>query len=227
MKNEKGEITLKSIWKWLRSDTGRKFSFLLFYVFFFTFLFLFFSFSGTTSMNHQQESELSFPYSIKNIEASSYTFSYLLKINETTKEFLGEKKNGIVTMQDDTGIYEYFYQEGSLVFEGEQDPLAYSEFLDIYELKRMLKNSKLVSETKVTDTNEYIYNYSIQNEILSKLLDLPLEANEKEVNEIIVKTDSKKELKSITLNLVPFFKEVIEDPITTYEITFTYGDTYE
>ena len=129
-------------------------------------------------------------------------------------------------MQDDTGMYEYIYQGGRLVFEGEETPIGYLEFLDIYELKRILKNSKLLSETKVTDTGEFIYNYVIQSAFLSELIDLPLKTGENLENEIVVKTDAKKELKAITLNLSPFFKEAIET-ITIYEITFTYGEMYE
>ena len=228
MKDENGKITIKSIWKWLRSDTGKKASFFIFYFFFFLFIFMFLS-SGDNQTTPQQEEETSFPYSITNIEANNYSFSYILTINDTNYEYLGERDNNTLTINDDTGIYTYSYQNGNLIFEGVDNPLKYPEFLNIYDLKTILKTATLQSETKLTTTNEYIYTYEIKNSQLLNLLNLTtdLSIDIDLDNEIIVKTNSNKEFQEIQLDILNFMKIVENAELNTYTITLTYGDTYE
>ena len=77
MKNENGKITIKSIWKWLRSEKGKRYSFLIFYLFFFIFVFIFISLPSNITTNNNENSNSgnnsniqgeSFPFSVKNLE---------------------------------------------------------------------------------------------------------------------------------------------------------------
>ena len=248
MRNEKGEITFKSFFKWLRSDSGKRYSFFIFYGLFFIFVFVILSFSNNdntlnnnvnnnnnsndNSVNNNQETnkeESVFPYSIKNIEDTSYDFSYVVNFNDESKEYLGYKNNDKITIQEGTNTYEYNYQDGNLVYQGTMEPIDNIEFLNIYELKRIIKNSKLVSETRITDTREYLYNYVIKSNSLNDLLNSDIEIIDNLENEIIIQADSLNNFKKITMNITNYFKEISEDSesIDNYKITFTYGDNNE
>lgn len=236
MRNEKGDITIKSVWKWLRSDKGKKYSFFIFYFFFFIFIFILISLPSPndtkTENNHQNEQNI-FPYSIRSLEKVSYKFKYILKINDNLNEFLVKKNKDKFILNDDTGIYNYTYQNGKLIFDDELEPITYSKFLDFYEVKRILKNSKLISETKLTETEEYLYNYSIKTSDLIELLDIEtLNFSEFDLeNKIVVKANKKKELETITFDIINFIKTVedidLEINLTTYEIILDYGEIYE
>ena len=57
MRDEKGKITFKSVWKWLRSDQGKKYSFVIFYAIFFIFLFIFISMPSDYKANNEEKEE--------------------------------------------------------------------------------------------------------------------------------------------------------------------------
>ena len=223
MRDKNGKITVKSFWHWLRSDKGKKYSFVIFYFFFFLFLFLLLTFQGTDTLTNKEESV--FPYSIKNIEEGDYSFSYLVLVNDSFKEFVGNKKGRSITIQDDTGSYSYLYQNGNLLYQGIEEPLQYPEFLNIYNIKMAIKEATLQAETKLTATKQYIYTYTIKNSSFSKILNKEITSTEE--NEIIIKTNTMKEVEEIQLNLLNVMKELSEEEIKNYTITFTYGEKYE
>lgn len=244
MRNEKGEITFKSFFKWLKSDKGKRYSFFIFYLFFFIFVFIILSFTNNVDnslnnsnnnsnndVNNQEtnKEESIFPYSIKNIEDTSYDFSFTVNYNESLKEYLGYKNNNEVTIQDDINTYKFNYRNGKLVSESLDYEIENIEFFNIYELKRILKNSKLVSETKITETKEYLYNYTIKTSDLAELLDKDIRIDDDLENEIVVKANSLNEFKEVTLDLVNYFKEInsSDEEMTNYKIVFTYGDRDE
>ena len=218
MRNEKGVITVKSVWKWLRSDSGKKYSFVVFYLGFFIFVFILISLPSPND---------------NKIENNSYKFKYILKINDNLNEYLVDKNNNKLTINDDTGIYNYSYQDGKLIYDGNLKPISYSNFLNMYDVKRILKNSKLISETKLTETEEYLYNYSVKTSDLIEILDIDsLNFSEFDLeNKIVVKANKKKELETITFDIINFIKTVedidLEINLTTYEIILDYGEIYE
>lgn len=227
MRNEKGEITVKSIWKWLRSDKGKRYSFFLFYIFFFIIIFIFLSYRDDTQVNENKEENLSLPFSTTLFDKSEYDFVYTINYNENSVDYLGKKNGTSIILRDDRGAYNYIYQDGNLIYQGIENPLVYQEFLDSYELKRIIKNAELVSETKLKQTNEYIYTYTIKTEELFELFNKDFIIQDNLDNEIIVKTDSNNQISEITLDILNYvisINETIEEEILTYEIVINYGE---
>lgn len=231
MKNKKEEITIKSIWKWLRSDNGKRYSFFIFYLFFFIIIFIFLSYKEEDVVKeNKEEVEEKEEYSNLPFKTSlfdgNYTFTYSINYNEEISDYLGKKNKDKVILNDDRGIYNYKYQNGNLMYQGIEEPIKYQEFLDSYEIKRIIKNSKLISETKLNQTGEYLYTYSITTKEFYDLYDRNYNNLENLDNEIIVKTNLNNEIKSINLNVLNYVKNDILD-VETYEIIITYGDRDE
>ncbi len=233
MRDEKGNITIKSVYKWLRSDTGKRYSFFIFYFFFFLILYLAFSFNQNSNnqlkpTEEQEETTLSLPFNTKNLEDNSYKFNYTITKNDEVDEYLGEKNKLQITLTNDSKTYLFSYQNGKLI-NNETDSFNVN-FLDLYELKRIIKNATLTKEVKFTSTDEYEYTYEIKTSELATLFSLDYENTD--VNQITVTTDSTKNIKKITLNLLNFMNEEIinnednrdTDKLTTYLITITYGE---
>lgn len=231
MKNEKDEITIKSIWKWLRSDKGKRYSFFLFYLFFFIIIFIFLSYREEEVVKENKEDVLekeeysNLPFKTSLFD-EDYTFTYSINYNNETSDYLGRKNKEKVILNDDRGTYNYIYQNGILIYQGINEPINYKEFLDCYEIKRIIKNSKLISETKLNQTGEYLYKYSITTRELYDLYDKIYNNLENLDNEIIVKTNLNNEITSINLNVLNYVKNDILD-VKTYEIIITYGDKDE
>lgn len=225
MKDKNGNITIRSVWSWLRSDKGKKYSFFIFYIFFFIFVFVILSFKNEDTRPNETE-KLSLPYSIQSFENDTSKFMYTINYNDNISEYLIVREGDNVTLSDDRGVYHYRYQDGNLVFLDEIEPSFYSNFMNIYELKRMIKGATLDSETKFSSTGEYVYKYQILNSTLCNLLNTNLITSDLN-NEITIQTDASKETKMITLNLTNYFKNVLSEDVNLYEITLTYGDTYE
>jgi hypothetical protein len=159
MKNKKEKVNIKTIWKIFRSEKGKKYSFIIFYIFFFIFLFIMLSFpNNNTSLKNETTSNDSLPYKTKNLEDKSYKFTYIIKHDLDLAEYSGEKDNSSIVLKDDRGVYNFIYQNGNLI-NLENYNIPYQKLLDIFEIKKFVKNSKLISETKMTDDNLYIYNF--------------------------------------------------------------------
>lgn len=223
MKNNNKDITIKSLWKSFRSSKGRKISFLIFYICFFIFLFIYMA--PTKKINNENEIKEIFPFKINNIEEKSYNFTYIINKNNELLEFLGIKELNAITLKDDRGEYSFIYQNGSLTRTDNNNlNIPYNKLLDIYEIKRIIKNSKLISETKLNETNEYIYKYEIKNKDLSDIFNNNIETDE--VNEINIRTNSKKELKEIVFDFINYEK-ISDKDIEKFIITINYGETDE
>ena len=218
-KNTKNDINIMTIWKTLRSEKGKRYSFIIFYFFFFLFLFIIIN-NGEMQSRNNAPVEYSLPFQSKNLEDNNYNFKYII-FGDTELDYKGIKNNNIITIQDDTGEYVFTYQNGSL--KSDYD-IKYKELFDIYEIKRIIKNSKLISETKINETNEVIYNYTILSNKLDSILNNNV-LNDLE-NEIMVKTNSKKEIININYKLLNYEKELNND-LTNFEIIFEVGDINE
>ncbi|MBR3661404.1 MAG: hypothetical protein IKN63_05875 [Bacilli bacterium] len=216
------DINIKTIWKAFRSEKGRKLSFVIFYIFFFIFLFIFFrtNTSNNTTPNNK-ELETSLPFVTSTLEKNDYTFKYIVNSNSNELLYLVNKKSNSIIVNDDTGTFEYTYKNGVLTT-NDLKKVIHSELLSIYELKRIIKSSKLVSETKLNETNEYLYTYKIMNSDLSNILLDTITNGDKE-NEIIVKTNSNKEIKEINLDLINYEKEINND-LSSFNITIIMGE---
>ena len=224
-KNKKKEkdVNIKTIWKMIRSEKGRKLSFVIFYLFFFIFLFIFIYSSPATIDNNSRENQYSLPFNTATLEQNDYTFKYIVKtdLNELLY-FVNKSKDGLM-VNDDTGTYQFVYKNGFLTTNSNLN-VRHAELLSIFELKRIIKNSKLISETKLNETNEYVYTYKITNSNLSIILHD--EVDGKLENEIIVKTDNKKEIREINLDLLNYERE-LNSNLKKFNITIKIGDMDE
>ena len=202
----------------LRSEKGKRYSFIIFYLFFFGFLFIFINTNRLDNpapdVNNEEKS-YSLPFQTSNLE-SNYNFKYIVKTNFEELLYKGEKINNTITIIDDTGSHSFNYKNGVLLGDYK---ILYKELFDIYQIKRIIKSSKLVSETKLNETNEFIYNYSITNSNLDNILENNVN-NKELVNEIVVKTDSNKKIKEITYDLINYQKDINND-LTEFKITLS------
>ena len=226
---KKEEINIKTIWKAFRSEKGKRYSFIIFYFFFFIFLFIFINTNTKTTPNtstdlNKQLEESSLPFITKNLENTDYKFKYIVISNNNELDYLGTKTNNKIYINDDTGEYEYSYQNGKLVSLNNHK-MIHAELFDIYTIKRIIKSGKLVSETKLNETDEIIYNYTIRNIDLS---DITLQNinNLDSLNEIKVKTNKNRQIENIEFNLLNYEKE-LNSELTIFKIILEIGDNIE
>ena len=209
MKNKKNnnDINIKTIWKILRSEKGKRYSFIIFYVFFFIFLFIFMNIdikSNNKNNNQKNNQKLeettmisSLPFDTNSLENNNYNFKYIVSCPSKIT-YDGIKNNNIYKFTNDETI-EYELINGEL---NEDKKVMYVNFTNVYFLRQVLKNSKIISETKLNETNEYIYTYNINNNILGEFLKEENDSSDK--TEIIVKTDSNKKIESISVDLASY-----------------------
>ena len=227
MRDEKGNITIKSVYKWFRSDKGKKYSFFIFYLIFFIFLFIFISipYKESPTNNDIPKEDSSLPFKTSNLETSNYEFIFETTIDDKTITYQGIKKDKQISLMIDTQEYNYNYQDGKLVFLGEEKPTFYTEFLDIYEIKRIIKSATFITETKYQVTEQIEYNYEIKSNSLDELLNNNDSYYEETTNKIIILCNENNEIEKITLDISNFSKEenIIEEQPKLYLITITYG----
>lgn len=223
-KNNKNDFNIITLWKMFRSESGKRYTFIIFYFFFFIFLFIFIGNNRDVATNMNSTDEFSLPIKTMVLENKPYKFSYTIETNLGNSEYLGEKNNNLITLKDDKGIYNYQYKNGNLVkISNIENDIPYDKLLDIYEIKRIIKNSKLISETKLNITDEYIYNYTITSEILSELLEINNKPNIE--IEISIKTNKDKEIHEFTLDLFNMIEE--QKGLSKYIVKIKYGDINE
>jgi len=227
--NKKNNINIITIWKAFRSEKGKTYSFIIFYFFFFIFLFIFIN-TGNQTINKEdnkidnQVEESSLPFVTKNLENNNYEFKYIINANLEEFDYKGEKINNKIYINDDTGEYIFNYQNGNLIA-NENNNILHTELFDIYNIKRIIKSSKLISETKLNETNEYIFNYNITNANLSYILKDNINNLEK-INDIKIKTKENKEIKSIEFDLINYESE-LNNELKVFKILLEIGDINE
>ena len=207
-KNNKknNDLNIKTIWKMLRSEKGRRYSFIIFYIFFFGFLFIFINANHLNStVETTSGEEYSLPFNTKLLEQNSYNFKYIVKSNLDELLYKGIKNSNSITIIDDAGEHLFSYKNGVLI--GDYN-ILYKELFDIYEIKRIIKSGKLISETKLSETGEIIYNYDITNSNLDNILNNSITSLEL-INKITVKTNSKKEFIEINYDLINYEKDIL------------------
>ena len=231
MRDEKGNITIKSIYKWFRSEKGKRYSFVIFYIFFFAFLFIFLSIPADTEPIRDKESEeeesSSLPFKTIKLENNDYNFTYQESFNDNLLVYKGEKKDKNITITLDDNTYNYYYQDGSLLLENDESPLKYSKLLDIYEIKNLIKSATFISKveypSKMVD-----YNYEISNKSLQEVLEVSEELSDVN-NKIIINCNENSEVLKISFDITNYYKEVNKEDkeMNSYLIVISYGEEYE
>ena len=221
---KKKEFNIKTIFTWLRSEKGKKYSFFVFYFFFFIFLFIYLKVTSNYEVDNS-ENNYRFPYQISILESDNYSFQYLLTSNLKEEEYLVEKSNSKLYVKDDQGIVEYSYKNGVLITDNDRIP--YSKLLNIFELKRLIKNSVLETETKMNTTGETIYNYNISNQELANIFNVSIDSALELNNNITIKSSSDKKIKEIRFNLLNYENMISDSKYSNFEIVFIFGDANE
>ena len=224
--NKKDDLNIKTLWKLFRSDKGKTYSFFIFYIIFFIFLFIFIS--GTNYKDNKVDNnnniESSLPFKTINLENNDYKFKYIVDTNYNTIDYLGERNKNIINIKGDEGEYTYYYQNGVLINDSDKK-IIHDKLLDIFEVKRIIKNSKLISETKLNENNNYIYNYKIKSNDLNNIL-LSDNLFDDLENDISVLTNQNKEIIKIEFDLLNYEKN-LNSELNLFKIIIDYGENDE
>lgn len=216
MKKKENDINIKTIWKWLRSEKGKRYFFVVFYVFFFIFLFIFMNINISDDSKTKETTEdtsklFSLPFSTSKLENGNYNFTYNVACPNKFV-YKGEKTGQEYSFILDDKTYNYRIINGNLITY-DDNKISYVDFSNIYFLKPIIKNGKYISETKLAETEEYIYTYEINNSILINYIQE--EINILETSEIKVKTNNQKDIKEIEINIkgdnICNIKELVEE----------------
>ncbi len=220
---KKKEFSIKTIFTWLRSKQGKRYSFFVFYFFFFIFLFIYLRVIDNSATDTKEI--VRFPYQISLLESNNYSFQYTLLNDLSEEDYLVEKNGVKVYVKDDQGIVEYTYSNGILTTD--DDRIPYSTLLNIFELKRVIKSSILVTETKIKTTEETVYNYTITNKELASIFNKELISNTDLENTFSIKASSEKKIKEIKFDLLNYQKSISNHDYNKFELVFNYEDSYE
>ena len=167
-----------------------------FYFFFFLFLFIWMrSYSGSKKVEEEKEN-IEISYKTELIENNNYTYVYEIEENNETFTFRGVKD------QDNYDVSEY----------------KYKFFLDIYNIKKLIKNSKYLYKTD--NNNEISYKYEIDNKTLSNMLQDGKNI-ENGINNILVYVDTNDNVYKIELDFSSYMNSINE--YSKYHLTLYYG----
>ena len=167
-----------------------------FYIIFFIFLFIWLKNSNVENTNVPTDEETSFTYKTDLIENNNYTYVYEIEENENVNTIRGIRDDENYQLSE----YKYKY------------------FLDIYNIKKLIKNSKYLY--KIDNNNEISYKYEIDNKTISNLLQNSKEI-ENGVNNILVYVDNNDNVYKIELDLSSYMVSINE--YTKYHLTLYYG----
>ena len=167
-----------------------------FYLIFFIFLFIWLKSNNVENTNTPIDEETSFTYKTDLIENNNYTYVYEIEENENVNTIRGIRDDENYQLSE----YKYKY------------------FLDIYNIKKLIKNSKYLY--KIDNNNEISYKYEIDNKTISNLLQNSKEI-ENGVNNILVYVDNNDNVYKIELDLSSYMVSINE--YTKYHLTLYYG----
>jgi hypothetical protein len=167
-----------------------------FYLIFFIFLFIWLKSNNVENTNVPTDEETSFTYKTDLIENNNYTYVYEIEENENVNTIRGIRDDENYQLSE----YKYKY------------------FLDIYNIKKLIKNSKYLY--KIDNNNEISYKYEIENKTISNLLQNSKEI-ENGVNNILVYVDNNDNVYKIELDLSSYMVSINE--YTKYHLTLYYG----
>ena len=166
-----------------------------FYLFFFIFLFIWMKQNRVDNVINDNE-ETVITYKMDNIENNNYSYVYEIEENDNTYIFKG------IRNEENYEVSEY----------------KYKVFLDIYNIKKLIKNSKYLY--KVDNNSEISYKYEIDNKKIASMMQLD-ETIEEGINNIVVYVDGSDNVYKIELDFSNYMKSVNEYDM--YHLTLYYG----
>ena len=167
-----------------------------FYLVFFIVLFIWMRSFNTKTNNEVNDGETVITYKTDLIENNNYTYVYEIIENDRTYTFKG------IRDQENYDVSEY----------------KYKNFLDIYNIKKLIKNSKYLYKTD--NNNEISYKYEIDNKTLSNMLQDNKTPSEG-INNILVYVDNSDNVYKIELDFSSYMNSINE--YSKYHLTLYYG----
>jgi len=164
-----------------------------FYLIFFIVLFIYIR-SFDNQENPKEDSVL---YKTELIENGTYSYAYTITENDNTFTFQGSTKN------DNYELSEY----------------KYKQLLDIYNIKKILKNSKYILKEE-SGTGLINYRYEITSNALANLLNINI-MNDDSINPIIVYVDKDRNIYKIEMDFSNYMK--VSENYDIYKLTIEYG----
>lgn len=226
MKNKK--IDTSNLKENLQNPRTKGLMFFGFYFIFFIVLFIMLGSSQDNNLNGNEQSTTDINFQFNLINKQNYHFQYKIEEDNITTVFEGDKnttkENVMKTINEEQT--EYFNQDGIFLEKKENDwvlsstPYLFSEFLDVKEINRFVKNSTFISKTEFSN-QEVCYQYQISTTTLVSLLeekdiDLGDEAN---VISLYVKNN---EVYKIELALSPYIEYKMQTK-KTLKMTLEYS----
>lgn len=183
----------KEFMKLIKTKKYKTISFFGFYLIFFIFLFIFLSgVDGSSNNKPSKPLELEI-YSTKRLEENNYNYKITIQENDH-----------LIIINNDLELSES----------------KYNKIINLYDIKRILKNSKYLAKTKYTD-DSYIINYEINNKDLYNILYNEEFRGENLVNKIIINTLNNSDVTSFSLDFSNFYQYVDEN-IKTLKVEIEY-----
>ena len=171
-----------------------------FYLVFFVVLFIWMRSSegniNNNNNNTSNDNETVINYKTDKIENNNYTYVYEIEENDNHISYKGIRDD------DNYDVSEY----------------KYKFFLDIYNIKKLIKNSKYLY--KIDNNNEISYKYEIDNKTISNMLQDGKEVDNG-INNILVYVDNNDNVYKIELDFTSYMVSVNE--YTKYHLTLYYG----
>ena len=167
-----------------------------FYLLFFIFLFIWMKSYGSNTRNEEIKEDTEITYKTDMIENNNYTYVFEIEEDNNTYSYKG--------IRDDENY--------------EVSEYKYKFFLDIYNIKKLIKNSKYLYKTD--NNNEISYKYEIDSKTLSNMLQ-DGKTVENGINNIIVYVDSTNNAYKIELDFSNYMKSIEE--YQRYHLILYYG----
>lgn len=190
---------INKIIDYLKTKKGKRISFFLFYFCFFIFLGFYINGQGVPNVKEElKEPEIIESvnyYETHSLENSDYLYKITIQENDKLEILSGSKSN-----DDSIKNYKYY------------------EFVQLNEIKRIIKNAKYLSKSLYSN-NTYKVNYEIKTKDLCKLFNL--ENNLDDLNNIILTVKENGDLLNVELDFTNYMKNK-DNQISFYKVLIEY-----
>lgn len=195
----------KEIWK-----NQRYRSIIILGLYFFFFLFIIMSLrTGNKNRTYQSlNTDNTFSYSFSKIESNNYHFIYNINLNDTEIVYEGDKYlNKELFIKSNGLLKEQFYKLDDKylkninnVWSKTDNPYVFNDFLNILNIKELLKIATSDSKTEFNDKSK-MFKYSVSTTSIIKIIEKTNIDISDNPNTITITTDSNNEVVKIELDL--------------------------
>lgn len=163
---------------------------------------------------------------VEKVENANYKFNYIVKIDNDTYEYVGERLNNkelfIFNNEEYYKDSNEYYKKSISSWVKVEEPYKYREFLDFKQLNRIFADATSVSKTEF-DSGEITYLFKIASASISKSIDGTDIDIDDVPNELNFYANKEGELYKIELDLSSYgkYKNICKE---RFNITLNYSD---